>query len=44
MCCVLGAGKSTLLDILSLRKTSGKIAGEVSIFQDPHAGCLKLPA
>ena len=24
-----GAGKSTLLDILSLRKTSGKIAGEV---------------
>ena len=25
-----GAGKSTLLDILSLRKTSGKIAGEVS--------------
>lgn len=24
-----GAGKSTLLDILSLRKTSGKIQGEV---------------
>ena len=31
-----GAGKSTLLDILSLRKNSGKITGDVSLPSPVH--------
>ena len=31
-----GAGKSTLLDILSLRKNSGKITGDVSLASPAH--------
>ena len=40
-----GAGKSTALDILSLRKTSGKITGEVhqSLLTAHSAACMCVP-
>lgn len=35
-----GAGKSTLLDILSLRKSSGKITGQVRADSLPDVFCI----
>lgn len=37
-----GAGKTTLLDVLSQRKTVGKIEGEILVNGVPQVTCLDL--